>query len=217
MSSTVPAALARARVLAGELQSLIEDLDPSVLLAGDARDAVEVFSRIKDLGAHGELLAAGAVAARDAWKASGEPTAAHWLSRTSGVGLCEVRDVLSTAARLASAPAVDEAARSGSLSRTECVAIADASAVAGVATDSLLSAVGQESISELRDRCLAAKAAARDPEAQHRALHAQRSLRTRTDAEGAFCLSWRDTPERGAAFMAILTPFTDAEFKRART
>jgi hypothetical protein len=107
MSLPSPAAIAQARTLACELSALVKGLDPGALLPADAVAAVETFSAIKDLAAHAELLAAGAVAAGGGWVGTGEPSAAHWLARTSGVGLGEARDVLATARRLASLPAVD--------------------------------------------------------------------------------------------------------------
>ena len=53
--------------------------------------------------------------------------------------------------------------------------------------------------------CARTKAAALpDPEARRRAIHANRYLRSYTDAEGAWNLRMRDNPEVGAEIMAAI-------------
>ena len=62
-----------------------------------------------------------------------------------------------------------------------------------------------------KERCqrFRATSARHDPLAGARRIHAQRSLLHWTDAEGAFCFTGRDTPERGAALLARLVPAAD--------
>jgi hypothetical protein len=69
------------------------------------------------------------------------------------------------------------------------------------------------SVNELREECLRTKAAAMpEADAQHRRIHARRSLRTYTDAEGAWNCHVRGTAERGAVFEAALERLIDREF-----
>lgn len=49
-----------------------------------------------------------------------------------------------------------------------------------------------------------------------KAIHAQRFLRSHTDAEGAWNLRMRDNPEVGAEIMAAIAPIRDRLFRQAR-
>ena len=76
-----------------------------------------------------------------------------------------------------------------------------------------------DTMRQLRDRCLRAKAEARSTEdaaAAHRAIHDTRHCRTWTDRDGAFRLDARLTPDTGASLLAVLTGETDSVFRRAR-
>jgi hypothetical protein len=75
---------------------------------------------------------------------------------------------------------------------------------------------GRSSLNELRDECARVKAAASDPEARRRKIHASRFLRQYTDAEGAWNLRMRDNPEVGAEIMAAIQPIRDRLFAEAR-
>jgi len=73
------------------------------------------------------------------------------------------------------------------------------------------------SLVELAQECARVKAAADpDPEETYRRIHANRRLRQRTDAEGAWCLSGRGTPDAGALVNHALGPLIDEMYDQAR-
>jgi hypothetical protein len=124
---------------------------------------------------------------------------------------------METARRLAKLPEVASAARSGNLSPQQAQALADAGTADPSAEHRLLEMAQRCSLAELREECARTKAAALpDPEAHRRAIHAQRYLRSYTDAEGAWNLRMRDNPEVGAAVMAAIVPIRDRLFRDAR-
>jgi hypothetical protein len=71
-------------------------------------------------------------------------------------------------------------------------------------------------MSGLRDACLAAKTAAIDAEEQHRRIQASRRVRQGRDADGAFVLHVRTTPESGTVIAAAIGHFADDAFRAAR-
>jgi hypothetical protein len=81
----------------------------------------------------------------------------------------------------------------------------------------LVELAGTTNLTELREACLRRTAAADpDPDATHVRIHARRSLRTRTDAEGARILSVRGTVDRVARIERALEPLIDDLFERGR-
>jgi hypothetical protein len=114
-------------------------------------------------------------------------------------------------------PAVDAAARAGALSPQQTAAVADAAAVDASAADRLLEKAATSSLGELREECARVKAAALpDAEARRAKIHAERFLRTWSDAEGGWNLRMRDNPEVGAQIMAALLAIRDRLFRAAR-
>jgi hypothetical protein len=74
---------------------------------------------------------------------------------------------------------------------------------------------GPDTLRQLKDRCLAAKAQGRsaDEEAAHNErLHRARSCRTWTDRDGTFRLDARLAPDAGASLLATLKAETDRVF-----
>jgi hypothetical protein len=76
---------------------------------------------------------------------------------------------------------------------------------------------GDGDVGHLKDQCRRRKLAALgDAEARRKRIHTKRSLRCWDDDEGARHLHLANNPEVVAEVEALLKPFTDAEFKRAR-
>jgi hypothetical protein len=105
----------------------------------------------------------------------------------------------------------------GELSRAQADEIAGAASADPGAERSLLDSVAGSSLTELRERCARTRAAA-DPDRNvtHRRIHRERRLRRWTDAEGAWNLSARGTPDAGSRFNAALNPIIDELFRAAR-
>ncbi len=130
----------------------------------------------------------------------------------------QASETIATARRLGKLPAVDAAARAGSLSAQQAAAVADAAGGDAGVGERLLAKAATSSLAELREECSRVKAAALpDPEARRAKIHAERFLRTWGDAEGGWNLRMRDNPEVGAAIMAALLPLRDRLFRRARS
>jgi hypothetical protein len=79
---------------------------------------------------------------------------------------------------------------------------------------------GKDTLRQLKERCLRAKAEGRssaDAARAHEAIRQARRRRTWTDADGAFRLDALLTPDAGARLLASLTKESDRCFKEART
>jgi hypothetical protein len=73
------------------------------------------------------------------------------------------------------------------------------------------------SVAELREECARTKAAAgADLDARRREIHARRSLRHWTDADGAWHLRMAHNPEVGARVMAVVGALPDRLYQQAR-
>ncbi len=109
------------------------------------------------------------------------------------------------------------AVRSGVVSTAQVNEIAPAAAANPDAQERLIGLAGETNLTELREECLRTKAAADpDPDARHRRIHADRGLRSFTDAEGARHLAAVGTVEALAAFEKGLEPIIDGLFAAAR-
>jgi hypothetical protein len=127
---------------------------------------------------------------------------------------------LETGKALVDAPKTAEALRDGKLSEPQVKELAGAVAVDPGQESVLVDAAqGGEPLAALKDRCrrTKARAASADPDKTLAAIHADRHLSHWTDAQGAFCLRGRFTPDRGAQLAAVLDKATKDRFEEART
>ncbi len=210
----------------GELESAMDTLarfvsgfEPGRYTGQDASVLVGWFTRCERLAATGKTLAASRAATAHRPEASGHPTPAHWLSAVTGESIGESADVLRMGAAFSGQAGVEEACRQGKLSRQAARMVTDAVRANPASEDDLVEAAQRDTMRQLRDRCLRAKAEARSTEdaaAAHRAIHDTRHCRTWTDRDGAFRLDARLTPDTGASLLAVLTGETDSVFRRAR-
>lgn len=146
-----------------------------------------------------------------------EPSAAHWLARQGGIGVGEAVTTLQTAKELDELPATKSALRHGELSPRQAHLVAQAASADRTAEGIMLEAAKRESVPELRDRALRTRAAAEvDDMARYRAVKRGRHFRQRTDADGAWIGTIRDTPEVGALVVAALASERPGIFEAAR-
>ena len=103
--------------------------------------------------------------------------------------------------------------RDGKLSPGQAGAVAGAASVDPAAEDELLDAAANDTTSKLKEKAAKKKAAATDSRTRERRIRAERSLRTRTDAEGAFCLSLRGPAVDGLRLEALLRPYREQVFR----
>jgi hypothetical protein len=191
--------------------------DADVLSAAQAKEVLEHASRMENIAATLKAVAAARVAETGSWKEDGDRSAAHHLARRTGTTLLNAATAIETVRRLQALPETAAAARRGDLSAEQATAIADAARVDPRCEDDLLEAARRVPLAELRQQCARTKAAGlADPEARRRRIHARRSLRSFTDAEGEWHLHCRNNPEVGARIMAALDPLRESIFREAR-
>lgn len=199
------------------IEAAVADLEPECLAAGDAVALVEVFARGERVCTAGRALAGRRVARSSAWRPSGERSAAHWMARQAGTSVGEAVNVLQTAERVESLPAVDHAFRSGDLSGAQATEISSAASASPESELELLRAAASEGPAGLKQLCGRVRAAAEGEEvARHEAIHRSRHLRHWTSHDGAFRLDGRFTPEAGAVVLAALRPYQERIFRDAR-
>ncbi|MGD0394597.1 MAG: HNH endonuclease signature motif containing protein [Acidimicrobiales bacterium] len=201
------------------IASFVAHFEPAQYSVSDAASLVTLLERGKRLCAAGETLSASRAAEGNAHHLSGHRTPDEWLSAITGSSRGEAVGILKVGEALCSQPEVEEALRGGKLTSSQATLVTDAVKVNPNCGQDLVKRAEQDSLSQLKERCLRAKAEGRsaDDAARHRkALHDNRRCRTFTDAEGAFRLEAHLTPEAGATVLAALDSRADRYFKEAR-
>jgi Domain of unknown function (DUF222) len=201
----------------GQLAELLAALDPDAISGPAAGDLWSEFDRIERLGSAGKTLLARRIAATHNRDRIGTRTAAESLARSAGTSTAAAKQALETSTRITDLPAVANALRRGELSPAQASAISGAADADPTAQHRLLDLASRVSLGGLREECARITAAADpDPDATNRRIHEQRRCRQYTDAEGAWNLSARGTPQDGAAFTTVLAAVTDQIFTHAR-
>jgi hypothetical protein len=199
------------------LRDLVGRLEPEAVALPEAPAMWQAFDGIERLAASAKTLLAARVDESGIWQRAGDRSAPEYLARKSGSALGAARTSLETSKRVRALPQTRSAMRRGELSRAQADEIAGAASADPGAERSLLDSVAGSSLNELRERCARTRAAADpDPDATQRRIHQERRLRRWTDAEGAWNLSARGTPDAGARFNAVLDPIIDELFGAAR-
>ncbi len=215
-----PGGTLRARLDAAHslLAELAAELEPGVLTGPDARLLFVKSVAVIRLADTIKTLLAGRLDEVGLHREEGFASAASLLADIEGVGLGAARGTLERAGAASSLPGLEDALRKGELSAAQAAAITDAAQSAPEATDELIDTAKREALPTLKDRCRKAKAASArsDPAATARRIHAERHFRHWRDAEGAFCFSGRDLPERGARLVAVLEKAAREHFEAAR-
>jgi hypothetical protein len=209
--------LARVVSVAKVLRRLVRLLDVRRLSPGHALALIDAFASIERLAVAGKVLCAGRAAEAEPWLVTGERSGADWLAKRTGTTVSDAREALSTAARLADAPATADALRAGELTLKQADAVSSAAAADPSAEHPMLERARCKSLQKLRDESARVRAAADpDPAARHERIHRSRTWRRWTDVDGARCGHYRLTPEAGALLEAAAQPFIDAAIDDAR-
>jgi hypothetical protein len=185
----------------------------------DTRRLLDAYTRIERFGSTGKALAAARLAESNAHLRSGHRTPAEALSAQTGDPIGESIGLLRLGESLTSQPDLDQAMREGDLSKGRAALVADAIAANPGKEAELVEGAKHDTFTQLKQRCLRAKAEARSAEdeaAHRRAIHAKRRCRFRTDSDGAFTLDALLTPEDGASLVAALKVQADRFFDQAR-
>jgi hypothetical protein len=201
----------RDRVLA-----LAASIDPDTMTGEQAAMVVEHLA-IADKAIAGTLLfAALRVAKTDAWRGQGHASAADWLAAKVGISVAEANRQLGTARKAERMPKTKDAIRKGGLSPDQASAVTDGASADPDAEDDLLSTAANDTHKSLKDKAAKARAAATDTAERERRIRARRSLRRRTDADGAFNLHLYGPGIDAATFDALLKPFEELIFREGR-
>ena len=203
-----PGLSARMSSLDSALGALVADLDPGLLLGSDAASLYGDFCRLERLVTAAKTLLAPRIEETRCWETDGHRSAAGLLATLEGGTTGAARRTLEAGKALADLPGTEEALRQGSISGPKLSEVTQAGSLDPSAEDSLLAGIGSEPLQVIKERCqrLRATSVTKDPLAALSRIHALRSFAWWNDAEGAFCFSGRDTPERGAALLARLVP-----------
>ncbi len=201
-----------------QLGGLVAGLDADQVPLSEALRWWETFNRIERLAAAAETLLAARVEQSRAWQRSGCRSAAEQLAWISGTGIGRARDQLATSKALEHLPATTEAVRGGKLSGAQTSEITAAAAVNAAAEKRLLDVASHDSLAELHNEALRARAAGDpDPDSTHRRIHTNRQLRTFTDPEGAWNLHARGPAHTGALIERALDELVDRIYRSRRT
>lgn len=196
---------------------IVKDLHPEVLSGEQAAAVVRDLAVVEKAAATGRMFAAVRVATTDAWRGQGHLSAADWLAAQVGITVREAQAQLGTARKASRLPKTKQAMDDGDLSPTQAAAVTDAATADPAAEEDLLRSAATDTTASLKEKAAKAKAAATDSATRERRIHAERSLRMRTDAEGAFDLHLRGPAVDGVGLAAMLRPFEEAAFRTGRT
>jgi hypothetical protein len=199
------------------LEKWARSYEPRLLDGPAAARELRRVARMKAICASVETRLARRVEETNAWQRGGHKSAAHFVAGETGTSVHQAVITLQTGAQLEVLPGVSDAFASGRITQAQVTEIAPAAA-ASPDHESELIAVAEETKNQakLRDRCRRVKADATDAAVRRNAIHAQRGLRTWTDAGGTWHLHANGTADDGARIMARLNPETEAVFAEAR-
>jgi hypothetical protein len=208
--------LERLTELVEQLHEEATALDVPALDARQAMRATKLFARVESIGAAGKGRTARRVDETNGWVRDGHRSAAHAVAAATGTSVGQATATLQTAERLEHLGRTAEAFAKGRLSPAQAAEIAHAASEVPDAEDELLLKVRDERFAPFKDRCRRIAASAHDPLERAKRIHANRSCRTWTDADGAWNLSARGTAADGGRIMAALGAEADTVFKAAR-
>jgi hypothetical protein len=200
-----------------EVLRCVSQLHPEAMTGEAAAAAVAEFATIEKAAATARMFAAVRVAQTDAWRSQGHATAADWLAHAAGITVRQAAAQLGTARKAERLPKTKEQMRRGKLSPTQAGAITDGAGADPDAEDSLLDTAARGTTADLQDQAAKARAAATDAATREQRIRSERTVRTRTDAEGAFCLWLRGPAADGARLTALLKPFEEHAFRHGRS
>jgi hypothetical protein len=203
------------------IAAFVSAFEPDRYSGSDAVELTNLGARIERLGGAIKTLAATRAADAHCHRATGHRSPGQWLASLTGESMGDALSTLRLGEQLTDQPGVENAFRSGKLSKVRATTVAGAVKINPRAEGELLRvAQGPDTLRQLRDRCLHAKAQGRskqDEAAHYEQLRAARYCRTWTDHEdGAFRLDARLTPDVGAKLLASLGPESDRVFHLAR-
>src|SRR5580704_3630535 len=157
------------------IASFVAGFEPARFGGEDAAILVAAFTRGERLCGAGKTLAATRVVESHTHERSGHRSGPHWLASVTGGSVGDATDLLRLGGSLEHHPGVEEAFRDGRLSSERAALVAGAARVNPGREGDLVAGAERDTLRQLKQRCLAAKAegrSARDERAAHEALRA---------------------------------------------
>jgi hypothetical protein len=139
--------------LCGSMRRFAFAFDPSTLSGVEADSVVAEAGALERMAAAVKGLAAAQRAGEGMWKATGDRSAAHHLSRITGTSVGRAGEILDTARRLSALPVAAAAARAGELSAEQAAAVTRAASADPASESRLVGVARSASLSELREEC----------------------------------------------------------------
>jgi hypothetical protein len=198
------------------VEAAARELDAAALSGQEAIDGLAALGAIRRLtdGMVGKMTKR--VEDTAAYTYGSDRSAAELCVRLVGVASGEAKRAIEVASKLESLPATDAAVRAGGLSARQAELIVGAAAEDPSVEGELIKAASK-GMPELRDRCVAVRAAREDQTARAARQHAKRSFRSWTNADGMFEGHFEVTPEVGGAIKAAIEDGTRRRFRDARS
>src|SRR5438094_1420488 len=141
------------RDMAGQLQVMVQRLDPRSLSDTEAVAALKVLTEAERVCAAGRTILARRLERSKAWHGLGYRSVAHWLAEQTGVSVGQAVGTLETGRRLERLPATEMAFLSGQLSETRVKEVAVAAEASPDSEQDLLQAARTETVPALKERC----------------------------------------------------------------
>jgi hypothetical protein len=202
-----------------QVATQLEKAEPDRVTTGQAVELMTLFAEIERLGAAGKVLFATRATESLAWRDEGHRSAAAWMAEKTKTGVGDAAAAIETSAALPSLPGTTEALRQGELSAPQLRVIAAAGVNHPEDEAALLEAAAAQTLKGLKERCAQLRApagSAKEEAARYNAIRTSRYLRHWSDADGAFRLDAKLTPDAGAKVMGALRLEADARFDEAR-
>jgi hypothetical protein len=204
------------RTVARLLRRICRRLDPSRFTAAQAAAAIDLLMVIERLAAGARLRLAKRIDESVAG-AEGEGGRARWLARHTGQDTKTAEKDLAASEQLDGLDATDQALRDGELSPTQAHEVTSGATADPAAEATLLGTARQGSVPELRRQAKKVRAAATNTEDKARRAHERRDLASGVDEdEGEGWIHLRGPKAVIAAMLALLEPWIQAEFAKAR-
>jgi hypothetical protein len=200
-----------------EVAAVTGALDADAIALADATRVWEKLDSVERMVSAAKVFVSVRVEESRQWEREGYRSAAEQLAARGGTSTSQAKQGLDTSKKLKKLPKTKAAMKRGDLSPAKASAVADAAAANPDAESKLLDTAKHGSLSETRDECGRAKAAAdKDPDATRKRIHDARFLRLFGDSEGGWNAVIRGTREDGARLQRWLQPLLDERFKQAR-
>jgi hypothetical protein len=193
----------------------LERLDPASMSGNEAASVVELCCRVTRLAEAAAARFGRRVEETGAFAATGHRSAAEWLGERAKESPACAKSRLTTAALVATVPALDDAFRRGVLSADQARVIAPAAVTDPCSVDGLLETAAAEAMGTLRERALAVRQRAY-PAARRADVHRRRYLRCAADPRGGVRGSFLLDETAWGRCLAALEPLAERRFAEGR-